>query len=177
MPSVRICLNRLHGHYRPPLLRLLQHLRELCARYLKTKFIRINAEKSPFFVGKLSVSVCGVRNFPKLSLAPSLVSVSVAVIEGVHLNQSSSLIFLSCTIVIGHRVVVDTVPADPSASHGGDVHQRRRQGPCHRLRASGRRRLQDRQGMCRAVTNMSQCGCMESCLGGLHRTAAPAGNG
>lgn len=33
------------------------HLRTLCVRYLKTKFVRINAEKSPFFVGKLGVRV------------------------------------------------------------------------------------------------------------------------
>ena len=33
----------------------LQHLRELAPKYVATKFVSINSEKTPFFVTKLAV--------------------------------------------------------------------------------------------------------------------------
>jgi hypothetical protein len=36
-------------------LRFLQHLRKIAATNGKTKFMKLNAEKAPFFVGKLAV--------------------------------------------------------------------------------------------------------------------------
>ena len=48
---------------------VLQHLRKLAGKHFKTKFIKLNAEKAPFFVSKLAVRL--FRSLARIGQGPA----------------------------------------------------------------------------------------------------------